>query len=64
LPIFTIAGEKFSLGDGVFTLKRDGNVIIAEKQLTNGLRIIKGFKPESNYLMRVEVRFENVSGQP
>ena len=64
LPVFTIAGEKFSFGDGVFTLKRDGNIVIAEKELTNGLRIIKGFKPESNYLMRVEVRFENVSGQP
>ena len=63
LPVFTIIGEKIALGDGVFTLKREGNVVIAEKELTNGLRIIKGFKPESNYLMRVEVRFENASGQ-
>ncbi len=64
LPVFAITGEKYSFEDGVYNLRREGNIVIAEKQLTNGLRIIKGFKPESNYLMRVEIRFENTSAQP
>lgn len=64
LPIFTITGEKLPFEDGVYTLRREGDIVIAEKQLTNGLRIIKGFKPESNYLVRVEIRYENMTAQP
>ncbi|MGC8744799.1 MAG: membrane protein insertase YidC [Verrucomicrobiia bacterium] len=64
LPVFAITGEKNQFEDGVYNLRREGNIIIAEKQLTNGLRIVKGFKPESNYLMRVEIRFENTSPNP
>lgn len=64
MPIFAISGEKLPLDDSVYTLRREGNIVIAEKQLKNGLKIIKGFKPETNYLVRVEIRFENTTSEP
>ncbi|MCX7872468.1 MAG: membrane protein insertase YidC [Verrucomicrobiae bacterium] len=63
-PVFALTGEKSGTDDTVYTLRRDGSILIAEKQLKNGLRIIKGFKPESNYLMRVEIRYENTTAEP
>ena len=64
MPVFAITGEKTGIDDAVYTLRKEGNIVIAEKQLKNGLRIIKGFKPESNYLVRVEIRYENTTSEP
>lgn len=64
MPVFAITSDKLSVDDAVYTLRKEGNIVIAEKQLKNGLRIIKGFKPESNYLVRVEVRYENTTSEP
>lgn len=61
MPAFTPPGGKPIVEDVIFNLRKVGDVLIAEKTYTNGLRVIKGFKPESNYLMRVEVRFENTT---
>ena len=50
-------------GDGVFKLSHDGNKVIAEKTLTNGLTLVKEFEASTNYLMFAKVRFENRSDQ-
>src|SRR5262249_5471504 len=48
-------------GDGVFKLTRTASGVRAEKQLTNGLSILKEFEPGSNYLIQATVRLENQS---
>lgn len=51
-------------GDGIFTLTRTATGVRAEKQLTNGLTIVKDFSPTTNYLVDATVRLENHSTQP
>lgn len=51
-------------GDGIYTLSRTTNGIIAEKTLTNGLRIVKRFELSTNYLVLASVQLENRSDQP
>src|SRR5262245_33929733 len=51
-------------GDGVFQLSRTATGVRAQKQLTNGLSIIKEFEPTSNYLVLASIRLENRSDKP
>lgn len=48
-------------GDGIFKLTRTANGVRAEKQLTNGLTLVKDFVLSSNYLVNATVRLENHS---
>jgi YidC/Oxa1 family membrane protein insertase len=48
-------------GDGVFKLTQMTNWVRAEKDLTNGLRVVKEFQLSTNYLVAASVRLENRS---
>ncbi len=63
-PALAILDGEIVQGNGVFQLTNSGNTIRAEKQLPNGLVIIKEFTPTSNYLVSAMVRLENHSTQP
>lgn len=63
VPILTILGGDSVQGDGVFTLRRAGMGVRAEKLLTNGLHLVKEFQPSTNFLLKAVVRLENRSGQ-
>jgi len=64
VPVMAVLGPEAMQGDGLFQVTQNGDVVRAEKTLTNGLRIIKEFAVGTNYLMTVKVRLENQSGQP
>jgi YidC/Oxa1 family membrane protein insertase len=64
VPVLTLMGSDALLGDGSFALKREGMTVRAEKQLTNGLRVVKEFRLGTNYLSHARVRVENSSGEP
>lgn len=51
-------------GDGIFQLTRTVNGVRAEKQLTNGLSVVKNFELSSNYLVLASIRLENQSDKP
>lgn len=51
-------------GDGIFKLTRTANGVQAEKQLTNGLDLVKDFEISSNYLVLASIRLENRSDKP
>jgi YidC/Oxa1 family membrane protein insertase len=51
-------------GDGVFKLTRTENGVRAEKELTNGLSLVKEFEISTNYLVLANVRLENRSDKP
>jgi len=51
-------------GDGIYTLSRTNNRVVAEKALTNGLTIVKEFELSTNYLVLASVRLENRSDRP
>ncbi len=61
VPVLAILGDEALLGDGVFALQRTATGVRAEKTLTNGLRLVKEFDVSTNYLVRAQVRFENVA---
>ncbi len=60
-PTLAVLGGSAVQGDGIFSLTRTTNGIRAEKELTNGLTIVKEFSPLSNYLVNAAVRLENHS---
>ena len=64
VPVLAILGDASLVGDGNFTLTKTDDGIRAEKPLANGLRILKEFHLNSNYLVQASVRLENASGQP
>ena len=51
-------------GDGVFKLTRTTNGVRAEKDLTNGLAIVKDFEITTNYLVLATVALQNRSDRP
>ena len=61
-PSATLSLQDHGLeGDTGYKLTRTAGGIRAEKQLTNGLSIVKEFEPGSNYLVQATVRLENQS---
>jgi len=63
LPIFAINGSEALPAEGEYELSRIGDGLRAETVLASGLRIIKEYRPETNYLLKAAVRIENVSTQ-
>jgi YidC/Oxa1 family membrane protein insertase len=63
-PTMGLLGGEAVQGDGIFELKRTANGVRAEKQLTNGLGIVKVFSLSSNYVVEADIRLENHSSQP
>jgi YidC/Oxa1 family membrane protein insertase len=64
MPTLAILGGDEVEGDGVFKLTRTANGVHAEKQLTNGLSLVKDFEISTNYLVLATVRLENRSDKP
>lgn len=60
----TLLGGDALQGDGLFALAKTDQGVRAEKILPTGLRIVKEFKPGTNYLMQVSVWLENTKGEP
>ncbi len=63
-PTLAVLDGRALEGDGIYTLSRTTNGVMAEKDLTNGLRIVKQFELSTNYLVLASVRLENRSDQP
>jgi YidC/Oxa1 family membrane protein insertase len=64
LPAFTYANAPALTEDGHFNLRAINNGVVAEKTLTNGLRLVRQFTIASNYILHVTERIENASSQP
>jgi len=63
-PALTLLGGSALQEDNIYTLSRTAKGVRAEKQLTNGLTVIKDFELSTNYLVEVNLRLENRSAQP
>lgn len=50
-------------GDSDYVLSQQGNVVRAEKQVGNGIRVLKEFTLLTNYQFTAKLRLENTSGQ-
>jgi YidC/Oxa1 family membrane protein insertase len=61
VPVMAVLGDATLQGNGEFKLSRTDSGVRAEKELANGVVMIKDFKPTSNYLFEVNVRMENRS---
>jgi YidC/Oxa1 family membrane protein insertase len=64
VPVLALMNTDGLQGDGVFTLRRLGDGVRAEKQLPNGLTLIKEFQPTTNYLFETVLRFVNATDDP
>lgn len=61
VPVLSvIAGNTLGV-DGGYKLTRSGNSVRAEKQLADGLSLVKEFQLSSNYVVKATVRYENRS---
>ncbi len=64
LPVMALVDGAAVQGDGVYQLSKTATGVRAEKQLPNGLSLVKEFQLGTNYLVQVKTRLENRSGQP
>ena len=64
VPALSVLGDASLVGDGSFTLSKTGDGVIAEKILTNGLKLTKVFHLGSNYLINANIRLSNTTDQP
>ena len=62
-PVLSVVGEGLAADDD-YTLRREGGTVIAERSLSNGLRVVKEFDVGSNYLFNARLTFENTGTQP
>ena len=62
-PTLALLGGDELQGDGRFVLTSISGSVRAEKQLSNGLYLVKEFQPTSNYLVTAKVRLENRGAQ-
>ena len=63
VPMLALLGGDALQDAAPFTLTKTATGVRAEKQLANGLYIVKEFQPGTNYLMTVTARLENRSGR-
>jgi YidC/Oxa1 family membrane protein insertase len=61
IPVLGILGGEPLASDTSFELRKTNSGLIAEKDYTNGLRLIKEFTLSSNYLFSVKFKWENTS---
>jgi YidC/Oxa1 family membrane protein insertase len=59
LPLFTVTGPAGFMGDNSFRLSSTGQTVRAERDLANGVRLVKEFQILTNYQVRVTLRWEN-----
>jgi YidC/Oxa1 family membrane protein insertase len=59
LSMFTIVGAGGLLGDNSFRLSTQGQMVRAERNLSNGVLLVKEFQIVSNYQLKATVRWEN-----
>ena len=64
VPSLAVLGDPSLVGDGNFTLTRTSDGVRAEKAFPNGLRMVKEFRPGSNYLVHANVQLVNTSDKP
>ena len=64
VPVMAVMGDESLMGDGNFTLTPTAGGVQAEKDLPDGLRLVKRFQLSSNYLVNVSVQIENTSNKP
>jgi YidC/Oxa1 family membrane protein insertase len=64
MPVLAILGDTQFAGNGSFTLTKTADGVRAEKDLPDGLRLVKEFHIGSNYLVNASVRMENTSDKP
>lgn len=65
LAALSLLGPDTLVGDGVYSLKQvDSTILRAEKNLPNGLRVIKEYQLSTNYLIKFNLKFENPTAQP
>ena len=65
VPAFSLLGTALLQDSAPFQLTKIGDLIRAEKQLTNGLVVVKEFQLNAtNYLLNATVRLENRSAAP
>ncbi len=60
-PIMTALGLDGVAGTTPYRLARSNDVVIAERTLTNGIRVVKEFRLGTNYLVHVTTRLQNWS---
>ncbi len=64
VPVLALLGDASFQDDGVFTLTPIPRGVRVEKNLTNGLRVVKQFEVGTNYLVHATVRLENTGATP
>jgi YidC/Oxa1 family membrane protein insertase len=63
-PMFALLGLGDLAAGGEYSLIQSNDAVIAQRELTNGLRVVKEFRLGTNHLLRVTTRLQNWSDNP
>jgi len=63
VPSMAVLGDASFVGDGNFVLAKTSDGVHAEKAFPNGLRLVKEFHLDSNYLVRASIKLSNTTDQ-
>lgn len=61
VPMFTVLGLEVPGAEPKYELVRSNEVVVARRELGNGLRVVKEFRAGTNHVMHVTVRLQNWS---
>jgi YidC/Oxa1 family membrane protein insertase len=64
LPVLAVVGDTNLIGNGDFTMTPTAKGVRAEKNLPDGLRLVKDFQFSSNYLVNASVWLQNTTDHP
>ncbi|MCB1128442.1 MAG: membrane protein insertase YidC, partial [Verrucomicrobiae bacterium] len=59
VPALALLGGPLMQDNVPYSLRREGDLAVAEKQLTNGLRLVKEFLTSTNHQLEVTLRIQN-----
>lgn len=63
VPVMALLGVDRPGAEAEYRLSRSNDVVVAQKDLGEGLRVIKEFQLQSNHVMRVTTRLQNLGTQ-
>ncbi len=63
VPVMALLGVDRPGAEAEYRLSRSNDVVVAQKDLGEGLRVVKEFRIQSNYVVRVTTRLQNWGAQ-
>lgn len=63
-PVFAVLGLEATGAESAYELARSNDVVVARRELGDGLRLVKEFRLQTNHLVQATIRLQNWGNAP